>query len=384
MYIHEYQAKRFLSRFGVMVPKGRLVATYKEAEAFAEELGGKAVVKAQIHAGGRGAAGGVLPTDTPREAAMGFRRLLGRRLVTKQTGPEGRLIRLVMIEERLNIERELYLAMFVDRRTARITIMASKEGGVRVEEDGSMAAIHVDPVTGPLPFAIRGLARALSLDNCLATGFLGLVERLYTAFVESDCSLLEINPLGVIGSNLVALDAKMEFDDNALSRHADIKAMRDIGEEDPKEARASDFGLSYVRLDGDIACLVNGAGLAMATLDALEALGGHAANFLDLGGAADDEAIRVAFELLLGESEARCVLVNVFGGIVRCDSVANAMVESVKSTGSQTKAVVRFEGNRAGEGRQALAPLGAQICFASSLGEAIILAAGEKEEACRR
>lgn len=374
MYVHEHQAKEILARRGVAVPRGRLVSSARDTRVAAEELGGEAVVKAQIHAGGRGKAGGIRVAPSPEEAAALYERMIGSRLVTGQTGPSGRRVRRVYLEERLSADRELYAALSVDRGSGRVVIRASGDGGMDVEGKGAMSSITVDPAMGPAAFALRDLAAGIGLSGSLAASFSSMATMLYDAFVGLDCSLIEINPLAVVGERVVALDAKMAFDDNALYRHPDIAELRDIEEEETEEFEALKYGLSYVKLDGSVGCLVNGAGLAMATLDAVTAAGGLPANFLDLGGGASEEAVRRAFELLAEDGRAKAALVNVFGGIVRCDAVARGVKAAIAATGTGIPVVVRFAGNRAAEGRAEMAALGARARFASSLQEAAAMA----------
>lgn len=374
MYVHEHQAKDILARRGVAVPRGRLVSSARDTRVAAEELGGQAVVKAQIHAGGRGKAGGIRVAPSPEEAAALYERMIGSRLVTGQTGPSGRRVRRVYLEERLSADRELYAALSVDRGSGRVVIRASGDGGMDVEGKGAMSSITVDPAMGPAAFALRDLAAEIGLSGSLAASFSSMATMLYDAFVGLDCSLIEINPLAVVGERVVALDAKMAFDDNALYRHPEIAELRDIEEEETEEFEASKYGLSYVKLDGSVGCLVNGAGLAMATLDAVTAAGGRPANFLDLGGGASEEAVRRAFELLVEDGRAKAALVNVFGGIVRCDAVARGVKAAIAATGTGIPVIVRFAGNRAAEGRAEMEALGARARFASSLQEAAAMA----------
>jgi succinyl-CoA synthetase beta subunit len=384
MNIHEYQAKEILGRYGVAVPRGILPASAREARAAAEELGGRVVVKAQIHSGGRGAAGGVKLAESPEEAASLYEEFLGMRLITRQTGPAGARVRRIYLEEALDISRELYLSLLVDRKEARVAILASASGGGGVEEAGGGKLLRslIDPALGPTSHAMRELARGLGLSGPARQDFVALVGKLYRAFVELDCSLLEVNPLAILADGrLAALDCKMSFDDNALFRHPELLEYRDIEEGAPEEFEASKYGLSYVRLDGSIGCMVNGAGLAMATLDALSLRGGASANFLDLGGGASREAVRKAFQIILEDGRVKAVLVNVLGGIVRCDEVAlgigaaaDAARPALAASGRRVPIVARLAGNRAEEGRELLANAGLgpgfPIQFATNMEEA--------------
>jgi succinyl-CoA synthetase beta subunit len=375
--IHEYQAKEILRRFGVAVPRGYLAATPLEAEGAARRLGGGiSAVKAQIHAGGRGKGGGVKLARSPEEARSHAEAMLGMMLKTPQTGPEGQEVRKVYIEEGCRIARELYLGMTLDREVGRLAVMASTEGGVDIEH---VAATHpekilrewVDPLTGLMPFQARRLAFGLGLVGASVSAFARFATGLYNAYVATDASLAEINPLVItVAGDVLALDAKMNFDDNALYRHADIAAMRDPDEEDPKETQAKEYDLSYIALDGDIGCMVNGAGLAMATMDVIKLSGGRPANFLDVGGGADEQKVTAAFKIILSDPQVRAVLVNIFGGIMKCDVIANGIVAAAKQVGLSIPLVVRLEGTNVELGKEILAHSELSIIAADDLGDA--------------
>jgi succinyl-CoA synthetase beta subunit len=375
--IHEYQAKEILRNYGVAVPRGYLAATPLEAEGAARQLGGGiSAVKAQIHAGGRGKGGGVKLARSPEEARSHAEAMLGMMLKTPQTGPEGQEVRKVYIEEGCRIARELYLGMTLDREVGRLAIMASTEGGVDIEH---VAATHpekilrewIDPLVGLSPFQARRLAFGLGLGGESVTAFVRFATGLYNAYVAKDASLAEINPLVItVEGAVLALDAKMNFDDNALYRHADIAAMRDPDEEDPKEMAAKEFDLSYIALDGDIGCMVNGAGLAMATMDVIQLSGGRPANFLDVGGGADEQKVTAAFKIILSDPQVRAVLVNIFGGIMKCDIIANGIVAAAKQVGLALPLVVRLEGTNVELGKEILAHSGLDIIAADDLGDA--------------
>ena len=377
MNIHEYQAKELLRRYGVAVPRGKVAWTPEEAEAAARELGGGLwVVKAQIHAGGRGKAGGVRLARSPEEVRQIAAELIGRPLVTHQTGPEGRVVKRVLVEEGCDIEREIYLGCVVDRGSGRVTFMASAEGGVEIEEVAArspekIVRAAVDPATGFLPFVGRRLAFAVGLSGPLVRRAVSLAEGVYRCFTETDASLVEINPLVVTrGGELVALDAKMNFDDNGLFRQPEIAELRDLDEEDPLEVEAGRHGLNYVKLDGNIGCMVNGAGLAMATMDIIKLHGGEPANFLDVGGGADRERVAAAFRLLLSDPKVEAVLVNIFGGIVRCDVIAEGIVAAAREVSLDLPLVVRLEGTNVELGRKILAESGLPITPAEDLEDA--------------
>jgi succinyl-CoA synthetase beta subunit len=377
MNIHEFQAKEILKRFGVPVPRGIVASTPEAARAAALELGGGVcVVKAQIHAGGRGKGGGVKVVKSPDQAADAARAMLGKNLVTHQTGPEGRQVRRVLVEQGLNISRELYLAMVLDRAQSRVTVICSSEGGVEIEK---VADKHpekilketVDPVVGLAPFQCRRLAFALGVPPELTGKVTGVMQGLYRAFEEADASLAEINPLIVTAEGQVmALDAKMNFDSNAFFRQKDILALRDTDEEDPREVEASKFDLSYISLDGNIACMVNGAGLAMATMDIIKFYGGEPANFLDVGGGADKEKVANAFRILLADDRVKGVLINIFGGIMRCDILAQGVVDAARELSIKVPVVVRMQGTNVEQGRKILADSGLTIITAETMAEA--------------
>src|SRR5262245_35771118 len=388
MNIHEFQAKEILKRFGVAVPRGIVASTPAEARAAAQELGGGVcVVKAQIHAGGRGKGGGVKVVKSADEAAEKAREMLGKNLITHQTGPEGRQVRRVLVEQGLNIEREVYLAMVLDRAQSRVAVICSSEGGVEIEQ---VAAHHpekilkesVDPVIGLAPFQCRRLAFALGIPAQLTGKTVGVMQGLYRAFDECDASLAEINPLIITKEGQVmALDAKMNFDSNAFFRQKDIVALRDLDEEDPREVEAGKYDLSYISLDGNIACMVNGAGLAMATMDIIQLYGGEPANFLDVGGGANKEKVAQAFKILLADPRVRGVLINIFGGIMRCDVLAQGVVDAARELNISVPLVVRMQGTNVEIGRKILAESGLTIISAETMAEAaekIVKAVGPK------
>jgi len=376
MKIHEYQAKQILARFGVALPRGEVAYSLEEVRAAAIRLGGTVVIKAQIHAGGRGKAGGIKLARSPEEAEQAARQILGKRLITAQTGPEGRLVKRVLVEEGLEIARELYLGIVIDRSSARPVFMASTEGGVEIEV---VAAEHpekilkefIDPAIGFQPFQARKLAYGLELESALASQATKLFLNLYRAFEGTDASLAEINPFVVTKDNrLLALDAKMNFDDNALFRHPDIRELRDPDEEDPLEVIASNYGLSYIRLDGNVGCMVNGAGLAMSTMDIIQLAGGQPANFLDVGGGASEDQVRHGFEIILSDPRVRAVLINIFGGIMRCDVVASGVVAAAKSLGVKVPVVVRLEGTNVELGQKIIQASGLNFTTASGMKDA--------------
>ena len=376
MNIHEFQAKDLLRRYGVPVPKGKVAFTPQEAKAAAVELGGRCVVKAQIHAGGRGKAGGVKLAASPAEAESAAREMLGKKLVTHQTGPEGRAVRQVLVEQSVNIERELYLGMVLDRGKSRVAVIGSSEGGVEIEE---VAAAHpekmlkelIDPAIGLQPFQCRRLAYALELPAKHVSKLVAMMQALYRAFDDCDCSIAEINPLILTKEGaLMALDAKMNFDANALFRHQEILALRDLNEEDPREVEASRHDLSYISLNGNIACMVNGAGLAMATMDIIKQYGGEPANFLDVGGGANEEKVANAFKILLADDRVRGVLINIFGGIMRCDVLAQGVVDAARDLNVSLPLVVRMQGTNVDQGKKILADSGLPIISAETMAEA--------------
>jgi len=376
MNIHEYQAKEIFRRFGIPVPRGRVAETPLEAKSAAQELGGPCVLKAQIHAGGRGKAGGVKLAGSAEEAEKKAGEMLGKKLVTHQTGPQGREVRRLLVEEQLNIDREFYLAMVLDRSLSRVSVIASAEGGVEIEEVARRSPEKIlkeaiDPVVGLLPFQCRRLAYDLGLAGAQAGALAPILQGLYRAFVELDCSLAEVNPLlQTREGKLVALDGKMNFDNNALFRHPEINALRDLDEEDPRESEASELGLSYISLDGNIGCMVNGAGLAMATMDIIKLYGGEPANFLDVGGGATKDRVTAAFKILLSDRRAQGVLVNIFGGIMRCDVIAQGVVEAAREMRVAVPLVVRLQGTNVDLGKKILSESGLAIIPAETMAEA--------------
>ena len=377
MKIHEYQAKAILARYGVPVPKGEVAFTPSEAGEIAQRLGGgTVVVKAQIHAGGRGKGGGVKLAKSPEEAEAVARAMIGMRLVTHQTGPEGRIVSRVLVEVGLQMSRELYLGVVIDRAAARPAMMASPDGGVDIEAVAAKTPErifkeHINPGTGLVLFQARKLAFAVGLEGTQIPQASKLMAAVYDAFVHTDASLVEINPLVVTTSgDLLALDAKMNFDDNALGRHPDLRELRDLGEEDPLEIEASKFSLNYVRLDGSIGCMVNGAGLAMATMDIIKLAGGEPANFLDVGGGANAEQIRSAFKILMSDQHVRAVLINIFGGILRCDVLAQGVIAAVKELNVRVPVVIRMEGTNVAEGKRLLRESELNFTTVDSMGEA--------------
>jgi succinyl-CoA synthetase beta subunit len=377
MNIHEFQAKEILKRYGVAVPRGAIASTAEQAKAVAQELGGGVVVvKAQIHAGGRGKGGGVKIVHSPEEAASQAGDMLGKKLITHQTGPEGREVRRVLIEEGLNISRELYLAMVLDRAQSRVAVIASSEGGVEIEQVAETTPEqifreNIDPVIGLSAFQIRRLAGKLALSAELARKFSPVIQGLYRAFEECDASLAEINPLVITqDSQVLALDAKMNFDSNAFFRQPAIVAMRDLDEEDPREVEASKYDLSYISLDGNIGCMVNGAGLAMATMDIIKLYGGAPANFLDVGGGADQAKVANAYRILLSDERVKGVLINIFGGIMRCDVLAQGVVDAAQKLSHKVPLVVRMQGTNVEQGRKILADSGLTITIADTMAEA--------------
>lgn len=377
MNIHEFQAKQILGRFGAPVPKGQPASTPDEAAAAFRNLGqAKAVVKAQIHAGGRGKAGGVKLINSADEAREFAARLLGKPLVTHQTGPEGRVVRRVYLEEASAVARELYLGMVVDRKAAAVAIIASTEGGMEIEEVAAktpekIITEPIDPLLGMTGFLGRKIAFALGLKDKQVGQFASLLGALYKAFIETDASLIEINPLVVTqDGRVMCLDAKISFDDNGLFRHPDIRELRDPNEEDPAETEAAKYDLSYVHLDGNIGCMVNGAGLAMATMDIVKYYGAEPANFLDVGGGANTQKIAAAFRILLSDSRVKAVLINVFGGIMQCDVLARGVVEAAREVKLSVPLVVRMEGTNVAQGKQILAESGIKVIAANDMADA--------------
>ncbi len=377
MNIHEYQAKQILAKYDVPVPRGQVAYTPQEAVHAAQGLGGKLwVVKAQIHAGGRGKAGGVKLAKTLDEVEALAKNMIGMTLVTHQTGPEGKLVKRVYVEQGTSIKKEIYLSMVVDRETSRVTFIASSEGGVEIEEVAEhhpekIIKLPIDPASGMQPFHSRKLAFGLNLPKELHGKFDHFVNALYTAFCDTDASQLEINPLVITGEgDLLALDAKFNFDENALFRHPDIHELRDPDEEDPLEQKAAKFGLSYVKMDGNIGCMVNGAGLAMATMDIIQLYGGTPANFLDVGGGANREKVGEAFKLILSDPNVEGILVNIFGGIMRCDIIAEGIITAAREVNLHVPLVVRLEGTNVELGKKMLASSGLAITPADNLGDA--------------
>ncbi len=380
MKIHEYQAKGILKKYGVPVPRGEMVETREQAVAAAQNLFNAGatgvVVKAQIHAGGRGKGGGVKIAKSVEEAGELASKILGMTLVTHQTGPEGKLVQRLLIEETLPIEKELYLGIVIDRVEARPVFMASAAGGMEIEqvaEENPDAILkeYIQPGMGLQPFQARKLAFALGLKPTQINAAVQLMTGLYKAFEETDSSLMEINPfITCSDGRLFALDAKMTFDDNAMFRHPDVKTLRDVSEEDPLEVEASKYSLNYIKLDGNVGCMVNGAGLAMATMDIIKYAGGMPANFLDVGGGANAEQVTHAFEILLSDKNVKAVLINIFGGILRVDTLANGVVEAAKKTGIKLPIVLRLEGTNVEQGREILAKSGFNFIVAETMKDA--------------
>jgi len=376
MKIHEYQGKEILRRYGVPTLEGRVAFTAEEALKAAQELGYPVVVKAQIHAGGRGKGGGVKLAKNFEEAQVHVRSILGMTLVTHQTGPEGKLVKKLFIEKGCDIGRELYLGALLDRATSRVTFMASSEGGMDIEEVAAnrpekILKLSVDPELGVNPSEAKAIAQKLDLNGATADKFVSFVKALYEAYMEGDCSLVEINPLVVTKQgDLLALDAKVSFDDNALFRHPDYEAMRDLDEEDPAEIEAKKYDLSYISLDGSIGCMVNGAGLAMATMDIIKVSGGEPANFLDVGGGATAEKVTAAFKIILADPKVKGILVNIFGGIMKCDTIANGVVTAAREVQIQVPVVVRLQGTNVDLGKKILEESGLPLVSEDNLTKA--------------
>jgi succinyl-CoA synthetase beta subunit len=378
MNIHEYQAKELLRLYKVATPDGKVAQDAEEARMITKEYGGASVVKAQIHAGGRGKGGGVKFATDPDKAVELYKAIFEMQLVTKQTGAEGRKVRTVFISRPVDIDRELYLSLLVDRGTSRITILASTEGGVEIEEVAEATPekifrVAVDPALGLCAFQARQVAFALGLEGDTFKQCVVLLQNLYKLFVEKDCSMVEINPLVVTKKgDVTALDAKFGFDDNALFRHPDVLAFRDLNEEAEEEIEASKFNLNFIKLDGQIGCMVNGAGLAMGTMDIIKYHGGSPANFLDVGGGATEDAVKNAFRIILQDKAVKAVLVNIFGGIMRCDVVAAGIVKAAKEIGIKVPVVVRLEGTNVEEGKKILADSGLNLVVATDLKDAAV------------
>jgi len=377
MKIHEFQAKEILKKFGVPVPAGAPAYSPEEAVEVAKQIGGSVwVVKAQIHAGGRGKAGGVKLARSLDEVYQLASQMLGMKLVTHQTGSEGRIVKKLLIEQGVDIAKELYLGITLDRTARKNVIMASTEGGVEIEKVAAetpekIIKVYVEPGFGVQPYQLRNIAFKLGLEGEQFKNCIKFVEALYKAYIESDASLAEINPLVVTKSGeVLALDAKMNFDDNALFRHPEIVAYRDLDEENPLEIEASKYNLNYIKLDGNVGCMVNGAGLAMATMDIIKLAGGEQANFLDVGGSANKDTVANGFKIILSDPNVKAILINIFGGIVRCDRVANGVVEAVKEVNVSLPVIVRLEGTNAEEAKKILEESGLNFEVAMSLREA--------------
>jgi len=376
MKIHEYQAKQILSKYGVQIPKGEVTDEPSKAREIADKVGPKVVLKAQVHAGGRGKGGGIKLAGSSGEAEKVAKEMIGMTLVTHQTGPEGKLVKRILVEEALEIDKELYIGIVIDRAKEAPVVMASSEGGVEIEKVAAetpelIFKEYINPATGFLAFQARNLAFKLGLAGETFKQAVKFIISLYRAFEATDASLAEINPLLVTKQgNVLALDAKMNFDDNALPRHVDIKEMRDLDEEDPLEVEASKFGLNYIKLDGNVGCMVNGAGLAMATMDIIMHSGGMPANFLDVGGGVSEEAVKNAFKILVSDEDVKAALINIFGGIVRCDLVASGIVKAAKELSLNLPMVVRLEGTNVEEGKKILKESGLSFFPAESMKEA--------------
>ncbi len=377
MKIHEYQGKQILRKYGVATLRGQLAHTPEEAQAAAEALGTPVVVvKAQIHAGGRGKGGGVKLAKSPAEAKEKASQILGMMLKTPQTGADGQLVKKVFVEEGCDIARELYLGMILDRDTSSVTLMASTEGGMEIEEVAhhspeKILKVAINPLTGFMPYQGREIAFKLGLEGKSIGKFVTFAQKLYEAFIAEDASIVEVNPLVVTKQgDVLALDAKINFDDNALFRHDDVVAMRDLDEEDPKEIEAKKWDLSYIALDGNIGCLVNGAGLAMATMDVIKLHGGVPANFLDVGGGATAEKVTAAFKIILSDPNVKGILVNIFGGIMKCDIIATGIITAAKEVGVKVPVVVRLEGTNVDIGKKMLADSGLALIPANDLTDA--------------
>ncbi len=377
MNVHEYQAKKLLSDSGVKVPGGQVVFSADEVSEVLDTLNSaKYVVKAQIHAGGRGKGGGIKVVDNSQDATAAADEIIGMNLVTHQTGPEGKTVGSVLIEEASSIEKEFYLGMVIDRSREKVVVMGSPEGGVEIEEVAAKSPEkiikeHVDISLGVQPYQCRKIAYFMGLEGGAVRQAVSFISSLYRVFIEKDCSLAEINPLVLTSDgNIVALDAKINFDDNALFRHRDIAGLRDRDEEDPLELEASDAGISFIKLDGDIGCLVNGAGLAMATMDIIKHHGGEPANFLDVGGGATTEQVTKAFKMILSDENVKAIFVNIFGGIMKCDTIADGIIEAAGEVGINVPLVVRLEGTNVEAGREILSGSGLDIQTGADMKEA--------------
>ena len=374
MKIHEYQAKEILRKYNVPVPNGVLISSKSEAAKAAKKVGTKVVVvKAQIHAGGRGKGGGVKLAKSPAEAEQHAGNIIGMTLVTPQTGADGRLVKKVLIEEGMTIAKELYMGILVDRETSQVLIMASEAGGMEIEEVAAktpekIIKVTVDPITGVQPYLARKIAFALNLEGAALKAVIPFIINLYDAFVKEDCSMLEINPLVITSDDRVlALDAKVDIDDNAMYRHKDTQSYRDLDEEDPTEVEASKFHLNYIKLDGNIGCMVNGAGLAMSTMDIIKLSGGEPANFLDVGGGADEEMIENGFRILISDKAVKGIFINIFGGILRCDVLARGVVAATKKLHIKIPIVVRMEGTNMEEGHKILKDSGLNFLIGNGM-----------------
>lgn len=384
MKIHEYQAKELLKTYGIPVPSGQIAKTPEEVYEYAKKYN-KCVIKAQIHSGGRGKGGGVKLSNTPDEAKCIANQILGMNLVTKQTGPEGKTVHKVLVTEATDIEKEYYLSVAVDNENAGLVIIASAQGGTGIEEIAAnrpdmIVKVPVSIYEGFRPYQGMELAKKLGLSGELKTELLEITKNMIRLFLEKDCSIVEINPLVLTAQgHLLAIDAKINFDDNALMRHNDIVALRDTDEEDPKEVEASDFDLNYIRLSGNIGCLVNGAGLAMATMDIIKKFGGEPANFLDVGGSATKERVTAAFDILLSDSNVKAIMVNIFGGIMKCDIIAEGIVAAAKTIDMTVPLIVRLEGTNVEKGKEILKTSGLSIISADDMADAArkaVMAAG--------
>lgn len=375
MNVHEYQAKELLGKFGLNIPRGKLCHTATEAEWAAKHFNSTVVVKAQVHAGGRGKGGGVKLAKNPDEARAVAEKMIGMQLVTHQTGTQGKKVHKVLVTEATEIAKEYYLGVVLNREKATLGVMASTEGGMDIEEVAAkhpdkIINVNIDPTIGLMPYTIRNLCAGLGFEGDLAKQFEKTMRGIYNAFLAMDCSMIEINPLALTkGNQIQVLDCKMSFDDNALFRHADIEDMRDFEEEDPRELEASKFNLNYVSLEGNIGCLVNGAGLAMATMDIIKQYGGEPANFLDVGGGATQEMVTNAFRIILKDTSVKGIFVNIFGGIMRCDVIANGIVAATKELGLKVPVVVRLEGTNVEMGKKILGDSGLNIISANSMGD---------------